>query len=275
MIEKLLIGAGAMKAGTTWLYKQLDNHPHIRFTPEKEIHYFSYINGLGHKLTHKNRQEKLSRVVANGRNDRLVNWYKNYASPEQLNDDWYRSLFDGVPKKAYCADFSNQYSLLPEKALEQIQKVANDVKVIYTLRDPLARLWSHVKFQYKFVGQEDRVDNISVDEFKRVIDKPWFWENTCYVANYDRLVSVFGKNNVRLFYLEDFVAFPQGSLWNIEKFLRLKHIEVKADAAGSKVNKTKELAMPAEWEEIAMLKLKPIYEELYSRDLNHPSWTWT
>ncbi|MDD5275476.1 MAG: sulfotransferase [Methylovulum sp.] len=272
MLEKLLIGAGAMKAGTTWLYKQLEAHPHIRFTPEKEIHYFSHINELGHKLDHAKRLEKLERVIARGAKENLVNWYKRYALPEELNDDWYSALFDGLPKKAYCADFSNQYSLLPEKSLEQIQKIAADVKVIYTLRDPLARLWSHVKFQYKFVGDEHRVDDIDVTEFKRMINKTWFWENTRYVDNYDRLVRVFGKDNVKLLYLEDFIAFPQGSLWNIEKFLHIKHIEFKADAANAKVNKTKELAMPEQWEKIAKRKLLPIYQELYARGLNHPSW---
>jgi len=274
MIEKLLIGAGAMKAGTTWLYKQLETHPHIRFTPEKEIHYFSHINKLGHKLSHKKRLEKLNSITAKGRKENLVNWYTKYALPEELDDTWYCSLFDGVPQNAYCADFSNQYSLLPEKSLEHIQKIANDVKVIYTLRDPLARLWSHVKFQYKFLGDEDRVDNISVTEFRRMINKTWFWKNVDYASNYDRLVNVFGEKNVKLFYLEDFIAFPQGSLWNLEKFLDIRHIDFKAETASDKVNKTKELDMPNQWQRIAIRKLKPYYDELYSRNLNHPSWRY-
>jgi len=41
MINNLFLSVGAMKAGTTWLYKQLQYHPEIYFTPEKEIHYFA------------------------------------------------------------------------------------------------------------------------------------------------------------------------------------------------------------------------------------------
>eukprot|EP00493_Phyllostaurus_siculus_P000433 UN00435 len=36
MIDNLFLSVGAMKAGTTWLYEQLKNHPEIHFTPEKE-----------------------------------------------------------------------------------------------------------------------------------------------------------------------------------------------------------------------------------------------
>jgi hypothetical protein len=31
---------GAQKAGTTWLYAQLQNHPQVWLPPIKEIHYF-------------------------------------------------------------------------------------------------------------------------------------------------------------------------------------------------------------------------------------------
>jgi hypothetical protein len=40
LFRGLFIGAGAMKAGTTWLYTMLAPHPQLLFTPEKETHYF-------------------------------------------------------------------------------------------------------------------------------------------------------------------------------------------------------------------------------------------
>ena len=35
------IGIGAHKAGTNWLYVNLQNHPDIWLPPRKEIHYFA------------------------------------------------------------------------------------------------------------------------------------------------------------------------------------------------------------------------------------------
>ncbi|MDP2902430.1 MAG: sulfotransferase [Methylovulum sp.] len=272
MIDNLVIGAGAMKAGTTWLYKQLDVHPNIHFTPEKEIHYFSYNEEWGDKLDSRDRNRRLNRAIRRDCAEKVIQWYKHYAQPGELDDQWYCNLFNGVPDDVYCADFSNQYSLLEEESLEQIKKVAKNIKVIYTLREPLERLWSHVKFHYKFNGQEDRVDNISIKAFRRLIELSWFWKNAEYVANYDRLVNVFGESNVKLFYLEDFIALPQNSLWCLEDFLAIQHIEFKDEAAKKKVNKTKELAMPSQWQRIAMIKLRPQYQALSDRGLSHPSW---
>jgi len=272
MLNQLLIGAGAMKAGTTWLYKQLKPHPNIRFTPEKEIHYFSYANGIGRKLEQSERQKKLAKAIARDLRPVVVRWYEKYAAPEKVDDAWYCSLFGKARQDAYCADFSNQYALLPESGLEHILKVSKQVKVIYTLREPLARLWSHVKFHYKFAGKEYLVDTLSTEQFTRLIDNPLFWQNGDYMTNYDKLVSVFGQEKVKLFYLEDFVAHPQDSLWNLEEFLGIGHLAFKADAAETKINKTKELAMPEEFLEIARHRLRPFYEDLEQRNLNHPAW---
>ncbi len=274
MIENLLIGAGAMKAGTTWLYKQLAGHPLIHFTPEKELHYFSYQQSIGNKLAYQTRQLKLKKAIKRQCNEKVLAWYSQYAEPEEITDDWYCSLFEGVQPRVYCADFSNQYALIDEEGLNKIKAVANTIKVMYTLRDPLERLWSHVKFNYKFNGQEERIHSIDVKEFRQFLNKDWFWKNTQYLDNYDRLVRVFGKEHVRLFYLEDFTAFPEGSLWNIEKFLNIRHIDYKQDLLTSKFNQSKELDMPERWQRLAMIRLRPEYDQLYARSLNHPSWRY-
>ncbi|MBZ4203291.1 MAG: sulfotransferase [Methylovulum sp.] len=274
MIENLLIGAGAMKAGTTWLYKQLAGHPLIHFTPEKELHYFSYQEAVGNKLAHAQRQLKLKKALKRQCNEKVLAWYTRYAEPEEINDDWYYSLFQEVQPRVYCADFSNQYSLLDEAGLNKITACAKNIKVIYTLRDPLERLWSHVKFNYKFNGQEELIHSINIKEFRQILNKEWFWKNTEYLANYDRLERVFGKEHVRLFYLEDFTAFPTGSLWNIEQFLHIRHVDYKHDLLTSKFNQSKELDMPESWQRLAMIRLRPEYEQLYVRGLNHPSWRY-
>jgi len=274
MIPKLLIGAGAMKAGTTWLYRQLDSHPRIHFTPVKELCYFSYTNGIGKQLSHEMRNRKLQQMLSRKTNAKTLKWFENYAHPDKPDDQWYCSLFEGCTDDAYCADFSNLYSLLPEDALKGIYRVAKDIKVIYTMRDPLERLWSHVKFHHKFIGDEGSVERMSDNQFTKFINNPAFWNNAEYLKNYQSLVNAFGKKQVKLFYLEDFTAFPQGSLWNLEKFLGISHIEFLPDIAKKKINKSKEMVMPASWKEIALEKLKPIYETLHEERLNHPSWRW-
>ncbi len=275
MIAKLLIGAGAMKAGSTWLYRQLSPHPAIHFTPIKELCYFSYSNGIGRQLDHGVRDKKYQKALSqNSKNRKRINWYERYARPKEIDDQWYAALFTGAPKDAYCADFSNLYALLPEPSLAKIQGVAQQVNVIYTLRDPLERLWSQVKFHFKFVGNEYGMEHLSDAEFKNMITRPAFWNHAEYLANYRRLVNVFGKEHVRLFYLENFTHFPQESLWDLEKFLDISRMECHPQAGSKKINKTKDIDMPESFKRIAQAKLLPIYEELYAERLHHPSWRW-
>ncbi|MCF7986681.1 MAG: sulfotransferase [Methylovulum sp.] len=274
MIANLLIGAGAMKAGSTWLYKQLEKHPHIHFTPEKEIHYFSFNEDWGDKLYRRDRNRRLNKAIREQNSEKTIDWYNRYAQPDELTDEWYCSLFEGVADDVYCADFSNQYSLLDIEALQHIKRISSNVKVIYTLRDPLERLWSHVKFHYKFRGQEDSVNIITIRAFRKLLEFPWFWKNTDYLANYDRLVTVFGESNVKLFYLDNFIASPQDSLWHLEEFLGISHMDYQLASAKRKFNTTKELVMPNQWQRLAMIKLRPQYQALAERGLLHPNWTY-
>ncbi|MEM9709169.1 MAG: hypothetical protein AAF871_10290, partial [Pseudomonadota bacterium] len=86
MLDNLFIGAGAMKAGTTWLYQILERHPEIYFSFEKEIHYFyaSYVDGrvLSEKNRLKNVRDKYLKIDPN-KNHALgirnkLHWAANY-----------------------------------------------------------------------------------------------------------------------------------------------------------------------------------------------------
>jgi hypothetical protein len=38
-----MVGVGAQKAGTTWLFDYLGRHPDVAMSPIKELHYFDQI----------------------------------------------------------------------------------------------------------------------------------------------------------------------------------------------------------------------------------------
>jgi hypothetical protein len=58
MIEKLFLSVGAMKAGTTWLYDKLKQHPDIHFSPQKEVHFLSHYYGHTNSLLPVKRQRR-------------------------------------------------------------------------------------------------------------------------------------------------------------------------------------------------------------------------
>jgi hypothetical protein len=99
------IGLGAQRAGTSWIYSCLYEHPNICI-PIKEIHFFS----------------------------RERNWSKGY--------EWYEAIFEKCPQDAKTGEFSTSYLSDPTTP-ERIHERYPDVKLIACLRNPLDRAYSN------------------------------------------------------------------------------------------------------------------------------------
>jgi hypothetical protein len=99
------IGVGAQKAGTSWIYACLYDHPELCL-PFKEIHFFSR-----------------ERYVTKGL-------------------DWYRNRFDTCKPGQLRGEYSTSYMYTPEAAV-RIKKDFPNVKIIMSLRNPVDRAYSH------------------------------------------------------------------------------------------------------------------------------------
>lgn len=118
---------GAPKAGTTSLAAYLGESPQIYIPPEKEIPYF----------LHTRMQEK--------------GW------------DWYfNTYFHHADPRLLWGTSTPQYMIYPE-TFKQIKETLPDVKIIVTLRDPVARLISHFDMVTRF-GAEKRSLNEAVED---------------------------------------------------------------------------------------------------------------
>lgn len=107
----LIISPG--KTGTTWLSQNLNRHPDIFIPKVKEIKYFSsYWRWCD------------------------VNWYLRY--------------FEGAThlKKG---EATPSYAPLPLHVIGLIRLFMPEVKLIYMMRDPMARAWSQVRHEYKYL----------------------------------------------------------------------------------------------------------------------------
>lgn len=112
------IVVGAMKAGTTTLFRRLGGVPGIELPTIKEPHFFSR------------------------------SW--------DMGESWYRSVFadcEGITGEA-----SVSYSDARDAAIvaERMASILPEVRLIYALRDPIARLRSHYRHQV-LRGRERRV----------------------------------------------------------------------------------------------------------------------
>lgn len=284
MIENLFISAGVMKGGTTWLYSQLRNHKDIYFTPEKEIHYFANINGIEDQLNHQTRIAKFKekiRPIQYLKSDDLVKgmdeyaWYAEYARPSTLNDAWYESLFRFSAGRRYCADFSNLYAQLDDAGWEHIRRVAKNTRVIYTIRDPLKRIWSHYKFHMFWIGRGDEVISAGFGHFRDLVNQSYFWNNALYARNYETMRRNLDDDSLALFYFEDFRKDPVEMLNRICRFLDIEEIPFDKKKIEERVNATADYSFPVEWMDYVKEKLKPEVERMKELGIYHDEWSDT
>ena len=154
----LVFCAGTVKAGTSWLYEYLRDHPETHLRTIKEMQYFDRLA----KGTLKGRIRKLDEEI-----DRLqaeidagqarhqpwtlrqisdrVAYRQVLKSGPTPTAGYLRYLTDGAPGKRLVGEFTPEYGLLPVDRMRDINALAPDVRWILVLRDPVSRLWSHVR----------------------------------------------------------------------------------------------------------------------------------
>lgn len=174
---------GAMKTGTTWLCENLRQHPGIWLPREKEIHYFtgwgrpcfSWPRHLKRSLRRPGIQSMLMSDLSNLR-FRSMPWDLRYLFGRR-NDRWYASLFKGGRGKI-TGDMSATYAELDRPAVEHVFKLMPHVKVIYGLRNPIERAWSHALMAIDkrigtFGNSEQQYGELHQEDFIRFLKAPW------------------------------------------------------------------------------------------------------
>lgn len=248
----LFINAGAMKAGTTWLSWCLRFNNDLYFSPEKEIHYFhrkyldSSILNDQHRVNRVRNAYSRALQDPNANLDRLrelVRWMSIYLrSP--MDDDWYAEVIRPPGGQTWSCDFSNLYAALPEWAWKDIAASCTRLRVLYLLRDPLHRLWSHLKFDAKYNGRIDEVASWSPEQMKAYLKADHIWTYAEYGQSLRRMAAGLGPEQMRVMFLPEQQTDAKGFLREIEAFVGLPPADYPARALRDKVNQSDPLPMP-------------------------------
>lgn len=163
--------------------------------PNANIPYDVIDESISNKLTYEHRVKKLQKVAKNIARSEVVKlqqqrnleWYTLFTQDMEVSNDWYEQLFSLKGEEKFCADFSNLHCLMSQQGWSNVRKVSKNIKVIYTVRDPFKRLWSHYKFHQKFSGKESQTLEVTTKQFEKLLDKEFFWRNAQYAENYQKL----------------------------------------------------------------------------------------
>lgn len=260
-----------MKAGTTWLYGVLEKHPDLHFTREKEIHYFyhkfvdpSRLNAQA-RMNHMRDNWFISRYNPSDANiDHVRNnytWAAHYLN-SPVDDAWYGKLFYEERKKPYRCDFSNLNAHLPAEAWEHIKDNTGKLRVIYVLRHPLKRLWSHVKFHMHVTDGLDQIDRMSSRELDRFTRQPFLWDNAEYGHVLKTLMGSLGPEQLKVIFFEDLHANKAQTLLDIESFLGISHRTVPEVVMNRRVNESPSLPMPKSFTKLFKKDMDRVCDEV-------------
>jgi len=226
-----LICVGATKAGTSWLYDHLAGHPDCHLRTVKELHWFDPPeSGLGRLQVRTNAAEiarltgRLAGVSAaqaahvRRRMADMQAWNAVFARGPDDHEAYRSYLTDGLGDRRVVADVTPSYALLPEAGLQRLTGIAADVRIVYLMRDPVARLWSHMRMlAAREVKPGQDIAALAVARMDRALagDDLYCGGRGDYRACLDRLHAVVAPDRLLAMFTEHLMT-PDGvaRLWN-------------------------------------------------------------
>ena len=222
MIKVDFFCIGAQKAGTTLLHDILIQHPEIYLPQEKEAHFFDvdelYEKGL----------------------------------------DYYSSLFSTLSNEKIVGNI-NPNLQIDNKSIERIiDCYGTDIKIIFLLRNPVKRAYSHYLMSFKrgyenldflsaIKAESKRIENPVEHKGYYTQESGHFEKNHLgyinrglYAEKVKYLLNTFPKNNVKIILFEDFIKNKEVVLSEILNFLEVDaEIPLKTDLKSNPAQKPK------------------------------------
>ena len=181
---------GAMKSGTTTLIDYLHRHPDIYIPPIKEVQYFS-------------RDE-------------------NYTK----GNTWYEAFFVDAEPHQLRGEGSTCYSRWPSfpDAAIRISQYAPHVKLIYIVRDPVERTYSH--FRHSILNRE-----FSYKTFREALEnESELIESSKYMSQINQYLKYFDAEQFFFIKFEDLANANRQMFSRLFSFLSIKDMDVIAQA---------------------------------------------
>lgn len=219
-----ILGAGAQKAGTTWLHRVINQQPHADLGMLKEYHTWDALYSplcsdfLVNEDEATNPEEALRSKLQN--------------APENYRDYFLSLVSDSV---GITGDITPSYCLLEPTHLIEIQNLMCDfqIKVVFLMRDPVERIWSMMRMGWRRSGKDmNCLDSEAASQLLiKWIREPYAYERTNYPRIIKTLNAVFPAESIFYGFYESLFMPHQ-----IEALASFLGIEIGQAAANRKVN---------------------------------------
>ncbi len=247
------LGIGVVRGGTTWLWKQLGQHPDVWMTPVKELNYFTRRHPImvaRHDDSAPSAEHQPNLFVQSLKRfapSKIAHYLRTYSPRSaawrwrfyrgELGPQWYRSLFDPAGDRL-TGDITPHYSGLGEAGVSEIAETLPDVRIILILRDPIARDWSHAIHFLTYNLKRER-DSLTTEDIKAHIHDPSARSRGDYLPMLELWRRYIPEDHFKVVFFDDVHTRPVELLHEVHTFLGLAShtppgLAAKVNASGAK-----------------------------------------
>lgn len=217
---------GTQKAGTSWLFEQLRQHPEIWLPPIKELHYFDHLYCTANrKWTKWHIEESARRIIKNQASQKrmdltYIKYITSLATGDMFNERWYADVFvRPAARGKLLGDVTPEYCTIDAAGVKYVDRFLRHPKLIWLIRDPLQRALSQLRM------------NVSRLNIPGDISEAAWWDaardgSILNRGNLSRYVpeweAVFGGGEILYIPYRHISADPSGLLRRVEAYLGVK-----------------------------------------------------
>ncbi len=165
-LERVFFCVGAQKAGTTWIWSMLQDHPECHLPPVKEVRYWDWRFEGPHRFAQGWADARVRELEQAWRRAVLLPWRLRAASrslgtarhyarilrhaPEpESRADYVAYLMTGHAGQPVAGELTPNYQLLDAEEFRAMAALHPETRFVFVMRDPVDRLWSGVKHLYR------------------------------------------------------------------------------------------------------------------------------
>jgi hypothetical protein len=217
------ICVGMPKAGTGWLFDQLQFHPDFWMSPLKGLHYLDRdtpaMKNAIRKLQRMEKRPDRPRPTRRPGDERDLSFLREAVSLKGMPRDLHRyaSLFR-YKGPLLSGDITAPYAGLQEDAIAEVAAILPQVKIIFLVRDPVARVWSNVSMAYR-AGRFDRNLLSDVDGFRSFLISSPMYEFSFATTIAERWARSAPKVSFQHFFFDDIDKDPKKARAEILEYL--------------------------------------------------------
>lgn len=239
---------GAQKAGTSWLFEQLRQHPDIWLPPVKELHYFDHLFCQSTRSWSRwHIKQCISNVLRNYANNTkqldfsYVRYLTDIASEPMFSEVWYEAIFQrpGAQGKI-IGDITPKYCAIGPEGIRYVKQLLGPVKLIWIIRDPVARALSQLRMETE---KRRMKSEISVAEWLELAASDDVLCRGAYLDYIPQWLAEFDKDAILFIPFKHIATQPKQVLTTVEAFIGVSHYE-HYSAPEKKVNATAAFTLP-------------------------------